>query len=255
VSCATYFSGNTVVHGLDPRPRVVATLVFAVLVALSSHYRVLCSGLGVGVFLAVLSRLPVRPMAKRLLRLNIFMAVLFLLVPTTSPGEAMFRILSVPFSYEGVHFAVGITLKANAIVLAFTALLGTVELSTLGHAFQHLRVPGKLIHLFLFTLRYLDVLHHEYVDLLRAMRARAFRPRMNTHTYRNYGYLMAMLLVRSLERSERVMAAMKCRGFKGSFHAYQHFVFRQRDLIFCLVSSTLLASLAVLECGCGGNIW
>ena len=252
MSCTTYFSGNTVVHRLDPRPRIVVTLLFAALIALSGHCPVLCTGLGMGGLLAVLSRLPVRPLAKRLFRLNIFIVVLFLLVPTTSPGKTMFKILSVPFSYEGVHLAAGITLKANAIVLMFTSLLGTVELSALGHAFHHLHVPEKLIHLFMFTVRYLDVIHHEYTTLLRAMKARAFRPRMTTHTYRSYGYLMGMLLVRSLERSEKIMAAMKCRGFRGEFHVFRHFVFRTNDLVFCLLSTAVLGMLLAAECG---RVW
>ena len=252
MSCTTHFSGHTVVHRLDPRPRVVATLVFAVLIALSGRYRVLCSGVAVGAFLAMLSKLPIRPLAKRLLRLNLFMVVLFLLIPTTSPGEPMFRLLSVPFSHDGGHLAAGITLKANAILLVFTSLLGTVELSSLGHAFHHLHMPAKLTHLFMFTLRYLDVLHHEYVTLLRTMKARAFRPAMSVHTYRTYGYLMGMLLVRSLVRSERIMAAMKCRGFRGEFHAYHHFHFHQRDAVFCLTSAIVLMLFAFVEWISGG---
>ena len=255
MSCTTYFAGNTVVHRLDPRPRVVATVAFAVLIALSRQYPVLSTGLGIGALVAVLSRLPVRPLAKRLLRLNIFMVVLFLLVPTTLPGNTMFKILSVPFSYEGIHLAAGITLKANAIVLVFTSLLGTVELSSLGHAFHHLHVPAKLTHLFMFTLRYLDVLHHEYATLLRAMKARAFRPRMAVHTYRTYGYLMGMLLVRSLERSERIMAAMKCRGFRGEFHAYRHFAFVAHDVVFGVIALCVIAALALVEWTEGRTTW
>ena len=42
--------------------------------------------------------------------------------------------------------------------------------------------PDKLTHLFLFTVRYLGVLHHEYQRLLSAMRVRAFRPRMSSES-------------------------------------------------------------------------
>ena len=82
----------------------------------------------------------------------------------------------------------------------------------LGHALGHLHVPRKLAHLLLFTVRYLDVLDREYRRLRAAMKVRSFRPRMSLHTYRAYGYLVGMLLVRSFDRSERMLAAMKCRG-------------------------------------------
>lgn len=255
MSCTTFFDGNTIVHRLDPRPRIVVTLLFALVTALGNRYGVLLSALVIGMLAAFLAHLPVRPLVKRLMRINTFMVVLFLLVPTTSPGRPMFTLFSLPFSCEGVHLAARVTLKANAIVLVFTSLLGTVETSSLGHAFHHLRVPVKLTHLLMFALRYLDVLHHEYIVLLRAMKTRAFRPRMSLHTYRSYGYLMGMLLVRSLERSERIMAAMKCRGFRGEFIPFRHFVMSKRDLLFGLVALTLLVALVWAEWSNGGVVW
>jgi cobalt/nickel transport system permease protein len=74
------------------------------------------------------------------------------------------------------------------------------------------------VHLFLFTVRYIAVLGREYQRLRTAMKARGFRMRCDLHTWRSIGYLFGMLLVRSLERSERILAAMRCRGFQGDFH-------------------------------------
>ena len=71
----------------------------------------------------------------------------------------------------------------------------------------------------LFMVRYFDVLGREYARLRAAMRVRCFRPAMNGHSYRMFGYLVGMLLVRSFDRSERVLAAMKCRGFAALLHA------------------------------------
>lgn len=239
-------------HQLDARARTVVTFAFALLVASCRQFPVLGLGVGLALVVSVAARLPVGPVSKRLIRVNIFMALVFLIIPATTPGEPVFSLGPLTLSRDGMDLASRIALKANAIVLMFTALLGTVEIAALGQAFQCLHVPDKLIHLFMFTLRYLDVLHHEYVGLLRAMRARAFRPGMNQLTYRSYGYLLAMLMVRSLERAERVMDAMKCRGFKGKFHACQRLCFRQRDTVFCLVSAVILGGLMLLEWGRGG---
>ncbi len=246
MSCTTYFAGDTVVHRLDPRGRIILSAVFSLLLALSINFGVLGIGVTLGVFLVLLARIPAAPLARRLLRLNSFMAVVFILVPVTYPGRAAFTVGTLNYTVEGLTWCAVLILKANAIVLTLTALLGTVELFELGHAFQHLCVPDKLIHLFMFTLRYLDVLHHEYENLLRAMKTRAFRPRMNRHTYASYGNLVAMLLVRSLERSERIMAAMKCRGFRGRFYIFRHFEFHRRDLVFAGVSIPILAGMALV---------
>ena len=140
-----------------------------------------------------------------------------------------------------------IAVRGNAIVLAMVVMLGHLSVVTLGHALDHLRVPNKLVHLLLFTVRYFDVLRREYSRLAAAMKMRGFRPKMSRHTYRSYGHLLGMLLVRSLERSERIVAAMKCRGFRGRFYLLDHFAFSAADLWFGATAALVLAGLAVLE--------
>jgi cobalt/nickel transport system permease protein len=76
-----------------------------------------------------------------------------------------------------------------------------------------LGVPLKLVHLFLFAVRYLHVLRAETGRLIDAMRVRAFVPRSNRHSWRTLGNLFGMMIVRSVERAERVSEAMRCRGF------------------------------------------
>jgi cobalt/nickel transport system permease protein len=78
------------------------------------------------------------------------------------------------------------------------------------------------------------------------MKVRGFRPRMSGHAYRTYGYLIGMLLVRSFDRSERILAAMKCRGFHGHFHVLNHFCYSRRDLPFCVAAIALLVLMALV---------
>lgn len=70
----------------------------------------------------------------------------------------------------------------------------------------------------MFTIRYIDLLRREYLRLHVAMRARAFVARNNRHSWRSFGYLLGMLLVRSHDRSERILWAMKCRAYHGHMH-------------------------------------
>jgi cobalt/nickel transport system permease protein len=141
-----------------------------------------------------------------------------------------------------------VVLKANAVVLSVTALIGTMDAVTLGHALAHFHVPQKLTQLMLFMVRYFDVLGREYARLRAAMRVRCFRPAMNGHTYRTFGYLVGMLLVRSFDRSERVLAAMKCRGFCGRYYMLDHFAFvPRRDGPFYAAIIMLTAVLLGLE--------
>lgn len=233
--------------GVDPRARVVAAVVFSVVVAMAGQFSALGLGLAAAAVGMALSGWPVRAVLGRLLPLNVVMLLLVLLLPLTTEGAPLGRLGPLRFSAEGLRLGAAVALKGNAIVLAMLVLLGTMEAPTLGHALSHLRVPDKLAHLMLFTVRYLDVLHREYLRLAAAMRVRGFRPRMDRHTYRSYGYLVGMLLVRSFDRAERIAAAMKCRGFRGRFYLLDHFAFGRRDVPFCLAAAAVLLAMAWLE--------
>ena len=76
---------------------------------------------------------------------------------------------------------------------------------------------------------------------------RGFRPRLDRHTYRSLGYLVGMLLVRSFDRAERILAAMKCRGFQGHFFILDHFAFGRRDAAFCVAATVLVFALLAME--------
>jgi cobalt/nickel transport system permease protein len=150
---------------------------------------------------------------------------------------------------EGPDLAGLITLKVNAIFLALSALLGSSTVNQVLHALAHLKLPSKLVTLFMLFYRYLHLLDQEYRRLRQAMTVRGFIPKTNLHTYRSYARLVAMLLVRSVDRSERVYQAMLCRGFSGTFWLLDHFVWRRADSLFCALSGLALGALTVLQWG------
>ncbi len=232
---------------VDPRTRIATAVLFSVVVAAANDLLTL----GVALAMAALGTAitGMRPLGaiKRLVPVNIFALFIILLLPFSSGQSPLVAFGPVQYSKEGLLLAMTIALKANAIVLWIMVLLGTLDIITLGHALRHLGVPEKLTHLLLFTVRYLDVLHGEYLRLRTAMKIRGFRPRVSAHTYRTYGYLVGMLLVRSLDRSERIVAAMKCRGFRGRFYLLDHFALSRRDVWFAAATLVVLVLLAVLE--------
>ena len=88
---------------------------------------------------------------------------------------------------------------------------------------------------------------HVGQHLRAAMKVRAFRPTTSWHTYRTFGYLVGMMLVRAIERSERILAAMKCRGFSGRLVLLQDFVYTRRDAMFGLLLVVICATLLRLD--------
>lgn len=244
---STLLRGPSYVQGLDPRAKILAAVAFSVVVALVQGLAALGLALGVAALAVAAARLRPAAVVARLVPLNLFMLLLAAVLPLTTPGEPFWHLGPLAFSWEGLLLAARVALKGNAILLALVLLLGTIEMGTLGHALDHLYVPTKLAHLLLMTVRYLDVLEREYRRLSAAMKLRGFRPRTDRHTLRTYGHLVGMLLVRSFDRSERIVAAMKCRGFRGHFYMLDHFAYSRRDLLFAVVSLSALAALVWTE--------
>ena len=246
----TSWRGQQVEHAFsrvdqfDPRARIITACLFALVVVFSKTLWLPFLGLLLAFGFAHSASLNLKRTLRRVIAMDLFVLLMIMMLPFTVDGTPLFHVFGLAASEEGFIKAIGIALKANAVVLTLLALVGTLEASVLGHALARLSVPEKLVHLLLFTVRYLDVISREYKSMRKAMKARAFVPRNNLHTWRSFGYLIGMLLVRSLERSERIYAAMKCRGYCGKLYLFDTMQWHIRDTGLLMVSA-LLACCAI----------
>jgi cobalt/nickel transport system permease protein len=242
-----FTSGESLVHGLDPRMKLITAFTYAAVVALSSGFPALLAALAVSLSLIALARLPMKKVLHRLLAVNGLILFLWIFLPFIYEGEAWFTFGPLQGTREGVVFALQITFKCNAILLALIALLATSPIVTLGHAMARLRIPDTLVQLFLFTYRYIHVIFQEHYRLTNSMRARGFVPRTNAHTYRSYAYLVGMLLVRSYDRAERIHKAMLCRGFHGKYYTLSRFSLTRGDVAYFMIMVSIILGLVLIQ--------
>lgn len=228
----------------DPRVLIITATGFSFLFALCETWWVLFAGLLLGLAAVILSPFGWRDTARRIVIVNVFILLVSITIPLGVPGDVTFRIGPWEYTAQGLERAGIITLRTNAILLTIYGLIGSIEIVSLGHALSHLRVPAKLIQVLLFTVRYLNTVHLEYLRLRSAMKMRGFHPRANRHTYRTLGNLVGMLLVRSIDRSDRILDAMKCRGFRGHFYVLDHFHFARRDAAFATAAALCFSVMA-----------
>lgn len=239
--------GTSLLHAVDPRFRLVAAFALAVGLAVLRHAGAACLGLGFAALALVLSRPPAGAALRRLFAVNVFIAFLWLTVPLTMPGQALAGWGPFTLSREGLMLAFLVTLKSNAIVMLFLALVATMDSPTIGYALDRLRFPSKLVFLFLFTYRYLHVIAEEWRTLHVAARLRGFVPRTDRHSYRTLGNMLGMVFVRSFDRSARVYEAMVLRGFSGRFRSVTAFRATARDAAFAVAASGCLICLMAVD--------
>lgn len=223
--------------------------VFALAVALAQRPAALAAALAVSFALVAAARLAPAETVKRLAVVAGLMALIWITLPLTVPGEALVRIGPVGLSRAGFLAALAITVKTLVMTAAFLALVATMPAHTIGQGLERLRCPAKLVHLLLLAFRYISVFEQEYQRLVRAARVRGFRPATALHSYRTYAYFVGMLFVRAWVRAERVHKAMRCRGFAGRFYSLEHFNGGRPDRLFAAAMAAAAALVLVLETG------
>ena len=217
-----YQPGSSPLHSADPRVKVVVTLVLIGGIALTPARAwpaypaiwTLVAGL------AALARFSAWRMARLgAVALPFMLAALPLLF--TVPGPALAVGGGIAISQAGLARFVAILLKSWLSVQVALLLTMTTSFADLIWALGSLRVPGTLVALIAFMVRYGATLNDEAERLLRARAARSAhaegRPAGGTLFWRARvaGGMVGNLFLRSYERSERIYAAMVARGYTG----------------------------------------
>ncbi|MBW1682436.1 MAG: cobalt ECF transporter T component CbiQ [Deltaproteobacteria bacterium] len=242
-----FATGDSVMHRLDPRVKVLSATAYSFLVALSYHFTTLWAALVFSLFLVASARYRPTAVLQRLVPVNGLILFFWAVVPVTFQGETLLTLGPLQITREGILLSARITLKSNAIILAVMALVASSPVAVLGHALGRLHVPEKMVHLLMMTYRYVFVIEQEYQRLLRSAKIRGFRPATGVHTYRTYAYFLGMLFVKAAGRAERVHQAMICRGFRGKFYCLCDFALTPLDWAWSMVLSGGMVGLLVLE--------
>ncbi len=244
-----FVSGNSVLHRTDPRIRLVVAVLFSCTVAVCFDFSALLTALGAALILVLLARLNPVKLLKRLFLVNGFVLMLWLFLPWTYSGDAIFSIRGLDITRQGVMLATVLTIKCNVIILLLITMVSTMSFVTMGHALHRLRIPDKFVALFVLTYRYIFVIEQEYQRIIRALKIRGFIPRTNLHTYKTYAYIVGMLFVLATERAERVYFAMRCRGYSGRFYSLSELRSSPGSMVFLLVMIAVMIGIGYLEWG------
>lgn len=231
-----FSEGSSFLHKADPRVKILVFVIFSVLCAISSEIKTPLLYLFYSLTLLIFAKLRLKPLISRLIVVNFFIALIWLFIPLSYPGNPFITLGSLRVSYEGINYALSITIKCNAIVLATITLLSTSSVFSLAHAMLHLKIPTKLVTIFFLFYRYITVIHREYLNIKKAVALRGFIPKTNIHTYKTYAYIIGGVLLKSYDRAEEIYKAMLCRGFKRYFPLFEHFRMRKSDIIFGVIS-------------------
>jgi cobalt/nickel transport system permease protein len=223
-----YHPGNSPIHRLDPRIKLLLTLAFILTNTLvpTAAWPIYIMLLAMILSAELISELGVYHVLKRsALALPFVLAALPLIF--TIPGNTFFALALGPWpihaSYAGLERFISITLKSWISIQAAIVLASTTSFPDLLVAMRSLHVPRLLVSIFGLMWRYLFVLVDEATRLIRARLARSgksdkegLRPGGSiSWRARVTGGMAGSLFLRAFDRSDRIYMAMVSRGYDG----------------------------------------
>lgn len=220
------------IHTLDPRAKLITTLIFIVTVV--SFHKYTLSGLlpfyVFPVYLLIRADLPIAQVLKKLLIALPFAFFIGIFNPFFDQVP-MLQLGPLTITGGWVSF-ISIMLRFTLTVIAALTLIATTSFTGICMAMEKLGCPRVFALQLLFLYRYLFVLVEEATRLIRARALRTFHGR--GRGLKVFGSLLGQLLLRSIERAQRIHLAMNCRGFDGDIHMRQPVRFGTRDALFIL---------------------
>lgn len=127
---------------------------------------------------------------------------------------------------------VGIAGRGLASAQAVFLLILSTGFPPLCRAMQRLGVPALPANQLLFVYRYLFVLLQEALNMQRACRSRSFG--RTSYPLKQWGVFIGQLLLRTLDRSERIHRAMLSRGFNGSIPVRNQLCWQKKDTAYLI---------------------
>lgn len=233
-------NGNTFVHRLHPMVKLLTTVFFIIMVVSVNRedFRILTLYLFYPFVLMAVSETPYHYLLKQfalVLPLSALLGFSNIIFDT----ETALLIGPIELSYGVVSFFT-IILKTYLTVMAALILVSTTSLQDLSNQMLRMRVPAIIIMLITMIYRYIDILLNETSIMLTAYLLRS--PREKGIKISHMGSFVGQLLLRSIDRAERVYFAMKCRGYQGAVSYDSKRSLNIADYMYCV----LVCSLALI---------
>ena len=228
----TLASHDSFVHRLDPRAKLLTTLVYMISVISFEKYATgaLLPFTLYPIILMTLADLPVGYLIKRVLWVSPFAVLVGIFNPLLDQ-QILLEIGSLNISGGWISF-VSLILRFFLTVLAAYILIASTGFYAICQALEKIGVPNIFVMQLLFLYRYAFVLGEECARIVRSLQMRA--PLQHTLTLRSFTVIAGSLFIRTTTRAQRIYQAMCCRGYAGQIDLAKPLRWQTKDTLFSI---------------------
>lgn len=253
ITFGQYYEGNSVVHSLDPRTKILLLILVIVFLFLTENpISFLVSAVFV-LFVIAFSRVPVRMFAKNIkaiLPILIFTAVINIFYG--SGGVVLFTVWKLTVTTGSLWRAFYMAARIMLLILISSVLTYTTTPNDLTDAIESLLSPLRFVGLkgavhtlammMTIALRFIPTLVEETEKIMNAQKARGadLENGKLIERIRALVPILIPLLISSVRRAYELAEAMECRCYNGGEgrQRMKQLKFAPRDLfaaVFCIV--------------------
>lgn len=226
ITIGQYFPGESVIHRLDPRFKIVITLIFIIMLFTGDSLLCLLIGAVFTLMSIILSKIPPKMFVKSIKPLLPFLLITALLnLFFVSSGEVYWQWKFLKLTSEGVNISIFMIIRIVLLIAGSSLLTYTTSPITLTDAIERLLSPLKklkfpvheLSMMMSIALRFIPTLIEETDKIISAQKARGAELDSGSLMTRvkNMVSIMIPLFISAFRRADELATAMECRCYNG----------------------------------------
>lgn len=225
ITIGQYFPGNSPIHKLDPRTKILLTLVYIVLLFVVSNPYGYALAIAFTLLLYVVARIPIKMILKSLkpiIPIIIFTSILNMFFVS---GEAVLKLGFLSITKEGLKLALVMAVRILCLIAGTSILTYTTLPISLTDGIEHLLKPLNKVHfpvhelamMMTIALRFIPTLIEETDKIMAAQKARGADMETGSILQRAKALIPILipLFISAFRRAEELAMAMEARCYRG----------------------------------------
>lgn len=228
ITLGQYYPGESWIHRLDPRLKIIATLVYiAALFVVDDFIGFLIAAAALGVVIAI-SRVPFRFIVRGLKPIFIIILFTFVLNLFMVPGKALVHVWIFTITQEGLRMAIFMAARLILLIIGSSLLTLTTKpisltdgIESLLSPFRKIGVPAhELAMMMTIALRFIPTLLEETDKIMKAQQARGadFESGNILRRAKSLIPILVPLFISAFRIAQELAMAMEARCYRGGQH-------------------------------------
>ncbi|MDV4151829.1 energy-coupling factor transporter transmembrane component T [Clostridium sp. AL.422] len=221
----------TIIHRIDSSIKIIVTIIYVIKV-LSIKEFIAEDIIFVLIYtstLFIFGKVPLKFILKK---------VLFVL-PIVM-GLSVINLI-IDFSYAEIYFSLVLLFKCIFSLIGALLLIVTTGINNLVCGLKKLKIPNILTMQILMLYRYIILIMEEFYRVKSAYELRTIGEK--SMTMKDYGQIIGQMLLKTIDRSEKVYESMKLRGFEGDLYISSNKRAGYIDFLYLITFTVILIFL------------